>query len=133
MSNPLSWRFYLLLLCLIDSAKALSESVSRAHWHLSTSTGRLASGRQAVVDLVRRYLPQAAEGKLTIWDMVQITALCGVIPGFWYLQRQLRRKYSDTGSWKSTSKLKKGVAVNEEDSGSKYTSINKSGNLAYSI
>lgn len=107
------------LLCLVDCVLALSESLGRSPWQISISSSRLASGGQAALDIVRQYLPKIARGTLSLWEMVQITALCGAIPGIWYLQRQLRRKESFTPSWKSTSKLHKGVAVNEDELGGK--------------
>jgi hypothetical protein len=101
------------LFCLIDYVLALSP------WQISISSSRLASGGQAVIDIFRQYLPKTARGTLSLWEMVQITALCGAIPGVWYLQRQFRRKDSFTPSWKSTSKLNRGVTVNEGEPGGK--------------
>lgn len=105
--------------CLVDSVLALSESLGRSSWQISTSSSRLASGGQTAIDVLHHYLPKATRGTLSLWEMVQITAVCGAIPGVWYLQRQLRRKESFTPSWKSTSKLNKGVAVNEDEPGGK--------------
>jgi hypothetical protein len=106
------------LLCLVVDVQALSESLGRSPWQASVSSSKLASGGQAAVDFFQQYLFRITRGKLSIWEMMQITALCGAIPGIWYLQRQLRRKDSYSSS-KSTSKLNKGVAVNEDEAGNK--------------
>jgi hypothetical protein len=65
-------------------------------------------------------MSKTASGNLSLWEMVQITALCGAIPGVWFLQRQLRRRESVTPSWKSTSKLNNGVAVSDGELGGEY-------------
>lgn len=106
------------LLCLVVSVQALSESFGRSSWQGSVSFSKLASGGKAAIDFFRPYLSRITKGRLGLWEMVQITALCGAIPGIWYLQRQLRRKDSHA-SWKSTSKLNKGVTVNEDEAGNK--------------
>lgn len=107
------------LLCLVVSVKALSESLgSRSTWQVAASSSKLASGGQAAIDFFRQSLPRITRGKLGLWEMVQITALCGAIPGLWYLRRQLRRKDSYASS-KSTSKLNRTVAVNEDEAGGK--------------
>ena len=102
------------LFCLIDYVLA-----GLSPWQISISSSMLASGGQAALDIFRHYLPKTAHGTLSLWEMVQITALCGAIPGVLYLQRQFRRKDSFTPSWKSTSKLNRGVTVNEEELGGK--------------
>jgi len=109
------------LFYLVDSVHALSEFLCRSPWQISISFSRLASGGQVTIDVIWQFLLRTAHGNLSFWEMVQITALCGAIPGVWYLRRQLRRKESFTPSWKSTSKLNKGVAVNEDDAGGKIT------------
>ena len=125
MVRYLSYLSFVFLVYLVNSAKASSEFVSRVYWQFYTLTAGVTSvsGRQSVIDLFRQYLPLKPKGTFTFWDMVQIAALCGAIPGIWYLQRRLRRKDSDTASWMSTSTLKKGVAVNEDDSGGKFIPI----------
>jgi hypothetical protein len=105
------------LFCLVDSVQALSESLGGSPWQISLSSSRLASGGQVAIDIIRQFLLRTAHGTLSFWEMVQIAALCGAIPGVWYLQRQLRRKESFTPSWKSTTKLSNGVAVNEDGGG----------------
>jgi hypothetical protein len=109
----------ILLFCLVNSVLALSESPGRSLWQISISSSRLASRGQVAIDVIRRFLLRTAHGTLSFWEMVQITALCGAISGVWYLRRQLQRKESSTPSWKSTSKLNKGVVVNEDDAGNK--------------
>ena len=107
------------LFSLVDSVQALSESLGRSPWQISVYSSRLRSGGQAAIDVIRQYLPRTAHGTLSFWEMVQITALCGTIPGVWYLQRQLRRKESFTPSWKLTSKLNKSVAADKDEVGGK--------------
>jgi hypothetical protein len=107
------------LFSLVDSVQALSESPGKSPWQISVSSSRLGSGGQAAIDIIRQYLPRTTHGTLSFWEMVQITALCGAIPGVWYLQRQLRRKESFTPSWKSTSKLNKGGAADKDEFGGK--------------
>jgi sugar phosphate permease len=105
--------FCVFLFCIVDSVLALLESLSRI------PSSRQESGGQVVINILRQYLPETTRGTLSIWEMIQITALCGAVPGVWYLHRRLRRKESFTPSWKSTSKLNKRVVVNEEQLGGK--------------
>jgi len=90
-----------------------SSTVSRPYWN--SSANRLLA---KVIGSSQRYLDRTTAGKLGFWEMVQITALCGAIPGIWLLQKYLRggsRKDSTASSWKSTSKLHPDVALKEED------------------
>jgi hypothetical protein len=113
---------FVFLSSLINSTIALSEAVNAANWQLSTLSTRLKSmpGGQGTVDLFKDYISRRSKGTFTPWDMAQIAAICGAIPGIWYLQRQLRRKDNDNASSRSTSRLKTGVVVNEDDSGGKH-------------
>lgn len=116
---------FVFLFSQVGSAIALSESVNTANWQLSTLSTKLKSmpGGQLVLDLFKSYTSRRSKGTFTPWDMVQIAALCGAIPGIWYLQRQLRRKDSGNASSKSTSRLRTGVAVNEDNLGGKHIQL----------
>lgn len=57
--------------------------------------------------------------KLGVWEMVQITALCGALPGIWFVRRCLQgtsRNDSIASSTKSNSKLHPDISFNEDDS-----------------
>ncbi|KAI9734437.1 MAG: hypothetical protein M1818_006825 [Claussenomyces sp. TS43310] len=99
----------ILLLYLTFCINALPDFISGRHWQTLTSPSKAITASQAVVNFFRR----PAQGKLSLWDMVQITALCGAIPGIWYLQRQIRRR-SDAPSWQSTSELRPDQAINQD-------------------
>jgi hypothetical protein len=49
---------------------------------------------------IRQFYPQAFEGRLGIWEVIQIVAMCSVLPGCWFL---LRRRRSDGKSLSTSS------------------------------
>lgn len=116
-----SYAIIIFLFGVFVSVGALSGSINRSHRQVSISTAKLTLGGQALVKLFRQCFPLTVQRKVTIWEMAQITALCGALSGIWYLQRHLRRKDSDASSSKSDSKLNKTIAVNEDDSTGKCT------------
>lgn len=61
--------------------------------------GRLNSQLQAVTASLCQLYPQISQGKFNIWEMVQIAAVCSLVPGLWYLRR---RKDSKSTSWSSS-------------------------------
>lgn len=99
------------LLLFAVTAEAWSDSTTRNNWEISPSNSLLLL-RQTTAALLHR----ATQGKLGLLEMVQITAVCGAIPGIWYLRRWFR-KASDSASGTSTTKLDAGPGINEEASG----------------
>lgn len=85
-----------LLLHIVVVVNALSGSTNWSSEKLSALSTRAIAATQALSKLFTR----TAQRELNIWDMVQITILCGAVPGLWFLHRQIR-KNSDAPSWES--------------------------------
>ena len=63
-----------------------------------SSIGRLTSQLQAVAASMRQFYPQTSQRRFNIWEVVQIVALCILLPGFWYLRRKREESKSITRS-----------------------------------
>lgn len=119
MAKFLLWPWYLLVLCLVISAEALSESLVRNQWQISKLTSELASKGQIAIRNFWQILPKSTQRSPNLWEMVQITALCGAVPGIWFLQRYLRKNNNVATSWRSASK-QNGIITIMDDSNGKY-------------
>lgn len=119
--------FSMLLACVFylvfaDAVDALPDSMTstNARWQLPLVTSKsLSKNGNAVAGFLQQFFPRTTRGTLGVWEMVQITTLCGALPGIWYLQRYLRRKSrndSVASSWRSTAKLHPDVSLNEDES-----------------
>ncbi|TAQ84624.1 hypothetical protein B7494_g7055 [Chlorociboria aeruginascens] len=60
---------------------------------------------QSIISTFQKFYPQLARGKISVWEMAQIAAICSFIPGFWYLRR---RRDGSEPSWPSTNSLEDG-------------------------
>ena len=99
----------LLLLHLVIAALALPDNSS---WQLSYPSNLLRAQYQNLIANFRQVYPQISQGKLNIWEMVQIVALCSLLPGFWYLRT--KRKEAKSMSWSSTESSSNGTAIGQE-------------------
>jgi hypothetical protein len=84
-------------LCLLFSKEAFALSDSRGP---SSSPNILASQLHSLVSTLRQAYPHVSQGRLNIWELVQIMAVCSILPGLFYFQRRWRE--SKTTSWAPT-------------------------------
>jgi hypothetical protein len=106
-------------LFLVEVVSAAPESVVNTRWHL-LSTSRT---REAAIEFFHNLHSRTKNGGFGWKEMVEVTVLCGAIPGIWYLQKYFKkgwRQDSVAPSWKSNTKLTSTVSVNEDDSTGKY-------------
>jgi hypothetical protein len=99
---------FLLLLHLVTAALAVPDNSS---WRLSFPSNLLRAQYQNLIASFRQVYPQISQGKLNIWDMVQIVALCSLLPGCWYLRT--KRKEGKSMSWSSTESSSNGIIRQE--------------------
>lgn len=93
----------LLLFCSIDYVSAIPESSQSP-----------SSVSRRLVELFTA-LFQSSGAAFSTWDMVKIAALCGLVPGAWFVGRHFNRKASEVTSWQSTAELRPGTAVKQDD------------------
>ena len=115
----------LVFLPLASRAATSSGVTGEVNWQISQrkTKARLMLGGRAVANIYQNIIRWATGRRHMWWEMVQILALCGAVPGIWYLRRRLKRRDSDAVSWQSPSKLKTGVNVNEDDSSGAYLQL----------
>ena len=95
-------------------------STTTALFHGSTSDNRNSHLFDTIAESLRHRYPSITSGKPNIWEMVQIAALCSLIPGIWYF----RVKHKDRKSL--TLIPSEGVSTQSSDaesSNGKYDSI----------
>lgn len=109
MNAPLLSK-WLLLTHLVSSTTALTTNNST--WLLSRPSTNL----QALLEGFRQTYPQISRGEPSVWEMVQIAALCSLLPGLFYLRRT--RKDSKSLSLASTEYSNNGMCVEQEGSDS---------------
>ena len=56
---------------------------------------RLNTLLQTCVSSFRHLYPQTSQGRLNVWEVVQVMAWCSLLPGLWYLQRKPKAKSAD--------------------------------------
>lgn len=54
----------------------------------ASSLNKVTSQALAAISYIRNPYQLALQGKAGVWEMVQIVAICSIIPGFWYLRRK---------------------------------------------
>lgn len=77
---------------------------------ISSSSNKLNIQFQSLLSAVRQLYPHISQGKIDVWEMAQIAALCSLFPGFFYLRRK-RKESSSNVLWNSTDSIgKEGMA-----------------------
>ena len=97
------------LLHLVTAALVVPDNSSL---RLSYPSNLLRAQYQNLIASFRQVYPQISQGKLNIWEMVQIVALCSLLPSFWYLRT--KRKEAKSMSWSSTESSSNGTAIGQE-------------------
>lgn len=97
-------------LSFVVPVSALGEPPTSSHWHVCTLTANLTSAKLAVIGGFPHSFLRAAQAYFGYWGMFQVIALCGFIPGLWYLQRLVWGSNSIL-SWNTKAKLSPAVAT----------------------
>ncbi len=118
MANLLRLPSCILLLSFgVGAAAALSEN------SLSNSSRRLSGQYQALLLTFHQVYPAIFLGKVTVWEMVALAALCSLGPGIWWLRKRRREsKYSLSNSVESLQNtgVKSQVAGDEHGATGEY-------------
>ena len=88
-----------------------SAAVNNKFWQLPDSSQSLANQLQVLVGRFRYAYPQITQGKLNIWEMVQVAVLCSLLPGLWYLRQTRQERKS---SWATATSWSKSQVTEQE-------------------
>jgi hypothetical protein len=90
MNAPSPWLPPLLLTSFVSRVTASTfdgrDSISNSIWQFV----RPVNISHAVVEYVRQYYPQTLRGNFSVGEMVQLTALCSLVPSIWYWRMRQR-------------------------------------------
>jgi hypothetical protein len=84
--------FIFLLLRTLTTVEAAGDFPGRYTRLSSSSASRLANQSQAVISFLQQRYPRTAQGRPSLFEMFQITGVCGAAAVLWYLLRLKKSK-----------------------------------------